>query len=369
MSWFKNVVFILLILGAIHSYGYSSLTIDCSGEKYTGVLSLLSNVGLENIQAVVVSHPFWHFEGKMDHTSMVFFWDTTLQMRGQQHPRAGTISELKTLADFLHKKKIKIYSRVDAFSQKKDFYLPWWSQADFTLDSINFYHLNIIDIDNSSALGKLSILFREMNSLPIDKWIIDIDNIPVEKKPDYANIAQRGLGGKCYIYSAMTNQMGGKPLIEAWDFWQLREGPFLTPIADMTEITNTRFPSVLHLIDSDTLTINNIAATFYMLSRGLKVVIPSSFVHHTGIARMLKVMDSEKEFNIHLVNKDTMLLFSDRQIISFHLNDQLAMYKIPAILKKPGSFNSVVGNSILYSDSTYNYFLLFPGSVYLWEIK
>lgn len=366
MGRFRNIVLLFSLLSAAATV-HASLIVDCSFDPYVEIPSILSNVGLHNVEAVIVPHPFWRFEGRTDRSFLVYHWDIDTPRRGQSFPAAGSREDLAVLSQMLRRHKIKLYSRIDIFNQKQDYNLSWFSLEDFSLDSR--LYSDHLTLDPSRGIAALSPLFREMSSLPIDKWVIETDDLPSVQWKEYVAAAKKGLGSRALFYSSLTNRIPGAPLIHAYDFWSLREGPFLTPLPDLSGITNLSFSRGVHVIASDKLTINNIATVFFMLSRGLKISVPASFVRHPGLSRMLQIVESEKEFSIQLINKETMLLYSDAQVLSFHLRDTLAMYKIPAIIKQPGSLFSVVGSSILFTKDAYSYFLLYPGSVYLWEIK
>ncbi len=363
---FRRILTALIILVASVSGLNGLVTVDFSQDSYSSVLTQLSNIGLEHVEAVVVRHPFWHLHGKSDKEFGVYNWDLNIPSRAQQSPSAGSLSELNSLADYLHKKKIRLYSRIDPFIQIKDFDKNWWELKDFSYDSIQFGKYNLVSPAGSDKLGSL---FHAMKSMPIDRWIVNLDNVPVAQQTEYAGIARRGLGPRILLMTSFTNKIGNYSLLQAADYWTLREGPFLTPIPELSAISNFKASHQKHIIDSDKLTINNIATTVYMLSQDLSVVIPASFIRHKGIAHMIQALQSKDTFKLKLLSDKTMLLYSRNQIISFHLGDEMNMIKIPSLITNKGDYNSVVGNSILHSENDLNYFLLFPGSVYLWEIK
>lgn len=363
----KRLFFLLPLLLLGLDTLFAEVLIDCTEMDYEDVEEWVAGLAFAGSDYIVVSHPF----KRLGQTDLVFdpFDRGTVMQQARQTPLYGGESEFESLVATCHENGFSVLVRINPFLQDDGYNLRYFEPKDFTLSSL-LYSTNGYLLELSGSGGsKLKDLFDEMNDLPADGWLVDVEDISSEIRSDYESFAVSQLGAdNCFLITAPESEE--ENVVSADYYWDLRSTAFLLPLADVSDLTNEREKSSsIVLVDSTNLTINNAVTVLYLMAEGNDLLLPHAFFDNDYVFQMLTYLDAHGDYQIEVLTDEMFLLHSENSLVSFNLGDDLAVIETEAFIPGVGTFVSEKGSAVITGDGISNSFFLLPRSVYLWDIE
>ncbi len=360
----KFILFFIFII--IYVRGYSGLIINCEGLTYEETLSFISSNSNLSLEGVIIGSPFKGYDYKKKDAVNYDYFDTgTKFQRGSLETASGTTASFTNLVHVLKEKKIALYSKINLFVQKDGFKRDFWNSTDFTSDSYLYSDLYYLNIDNNSARAKLQSIIQFMLSLSIDKWLVDLRDLPGSLGKDYGVFLRGNYGDKFLVLSDNMNE--NETRISADDYYFLRNNIFILPVPQLTKVNSFRAHSGwIHYIDSESLSMNNYAAAAYLLSQKQRVVIPYAMINTLG-SRIFQFFLPAADFKVKTISDEKLVIYNKDKLAALNFNDNFSFWETENLLNKKGFFKSVFGSSTLYLKANKMRFFMFPESIALWD--
>lgn len=364
-----RIVFFIIALFTTNTI-FARIIVDCHKIDYSNTMELIKSKTNTQIYAIVLSHPFKKYDGISDTGNLIYDpLDTgNKYQRATKNTAYINLEYYNKLIDYLHSRDIKVYAIVDMFTQKKHCNLKYWDKTDFIPESETPKNTLLIDITGSGR-NKLDKTIRIMKSIPVDKWIVDLTVVPSIHTEEYSRYIKAALRNKVLIYKNSFKKREHDNYVYSKTYWQLRNKNFLMPIANLKSITNIELPKIIHYVESQTTTVNNLATVLYIVSHEVDVIIPHTFFENKKIFQMIDFLRDENDFTKYTVNENVMIFYSANKAMALNMNSEMSVIKTPLLIEKAGVYKSLAGNGFLRVDSKNNYFFLLPQSIYVWRIK
>ncbi len=358
---------ILLFISAIPLY--SSLIIDCEGLGYAQAEALAPGFSNLNVKAVMIGSPFKAYENKKRDMKAYDFFDTGDRMqRGSIETALGSASDFSNFVSFFHEKKIEVYCLVDLFRQKPGFKRDMWEASDFTPDSYASGDEYYIDINKAPAVKKFSGILSFITALPVDEWVADLRGMPQKNEKSYREYLLGNNKGKIIILSDSSLEYEFR--MSSRDYNYLREKIFIMPLPKLNSVKSFQpHTAWLHLIGSDSLSVNNFAVMTYLVSQGENVVIPYNLLNSYGLDILSYFKDSPR-FSVQAISDEKLVLYSQDKAAAFNFSGEFSFWKSLRISGiKNGSYKSVFGGEVLIQKEAETDFFMFPETEAVWDME
>ncbi len=366
---FQNKVFIagLFITLAFTGAAYSGLIINFEGMGYDEVQSFSNSISNLPVTAIMIGSPFKGYEFKKMDTPVYDFYDIGGSFRrGSMETALGSPDSFSNLVDYFHERRIEVYSKINLFVQKEGFNRNLWDSYDFTWDSFTFGDLYYFDINNENTRTKLGEIIYFLSSLPVDKWVIDLREIPEKLIKGYKDFLGEKGGGKFIILEDTTNDNDFR--MSSGDYDYIRENIFIIPDPHLMEAkTYGGHPGWIHFIDSESLSVNNYASLSFLLSREKNVAVPAVFVNSYG-SQLLRFFLNSSGFSVLPVSDDKLVIYNNEKIAAFNFSSSFSFWKTENLINKRGFYKSIFGGSTLTLKSNEMEFFMLPDSAAYWVI-
>jgi hypothetical protein len=358
-------IFILIVLFAFNAY--PALIINFEGLGYDEVTGMSSSYSNIPVKAIMIGSPFKGYENKKKDIITYDFFDTGNHFqRGSFETALGTEESFSNFIKSFHDNRIEIYSHVNLFKQKSGYKRDMWKSSDFTWDSFAFGDEYYIDIEKPVARSKISEILSFMMTLPIDKWVIDIRGFPPALEKEYHDYLLENQNGKIIILSDCESN--NAYLMNSADYHYLREKIFIMPEPHLKSLKSFEVHSEwFHLIDSDSLSVNNYSAMAYLLSQDQNTVVPYSFLNDYGL-QIFRFFSYNNKFNAIPVSDDKLILYTDNKIAAYNFTPSFSFWKYDKIIDKVGIHKSIFGGALLIFKAAEMDFFMFPESAAFWDI-
>jgi hypothetical protein len=351
---------------------YAGILLDVREVPYSNLISVISNLDLKaGLEGVVTRPPFKTYEQEIldfDQEVVYDFFDTGGRLqRGSFLTPMGDENTLKELSSYLREKKIMLCAWANLFFQKKGFLRSFWANTDFVPEDRANSDVYRVDIRNSAAVSKLAKIAASMRRLPIQKWIIDLRNIPPRERRGYIDFVRGQFGSQAVIVS--DEILDGREVIFSAPYWQLRKDIFLNlgphfTLLDKLGLRKEGF----YFIESDSLSVDNYSALTFLLLEGCSVFMPYSMMKsylETTFGRIYQ----DRSFQRKILSDERMFYYSRKTLIAFNFSETFGVWKTKNGIFRKGFYKSILGSSILNSSPENLFFFLFPQSIAVWDLE
>ncbi len=367
----KNIIFItgslILFIIFFFSDAYSGIILDYQGLPYFDIIQDLSNSGITNIDAVIISAPFKGYDGslKTEDDDVYDFNDLGNKFqRGSYSTFYGDFSSFQAVSKYLKTRKISLYSRVNLFKQKAGYNKNEWNIEDFTPDSLSYSGQYIVDIKNLQTYKKIEEIIKNIRDLPVERWVIDLRDLPDNIREDYSQFVRDHFGISALLFSGSTNSD-----ISSDIYWELRERAFMMPVPDFYYLDQIAIDkNEIYYIESGGTSVNNCSAFVFLYAGGAKLAVPYNFFNNFNADLMDFLADFSLDKKI-LISKEKMIWYNGKKVIAFNFSDTFSIFKFDNIYEISGTFKSKEGSSILNINGRNIKIFMFPESFSFWDLS
>jgi len=364
---FRKLIFMFILSLFFKTTGFSFVIIDFADCRYEDVLSNFYKVENLPLDGIIVGAPFKTYENRKKEDLVYDFFDEgNIFQRGSLETYYGSRENFQNLIDFIREKKIKIYSKVNLFTQKKGYKRSFWKNSDFYSLSMAYSDVYYININNVLTRDKLNKIVARLFFLPVDRWIIDIRNYPESLQKEYYNYLSGQDNSRLYILSEVNKS---KDILSSEDYWFLREKVFVPQNCKFSILKEFSFrDNKIHLIESEETSINNFCVLAYLLSQNQNVVVPVDMLNSYGL-QVVRFFGKGRKMRLNVISDDKFLIYDDAGIAAFNLGNFMCMLKMENTWKRKGVYKSVLGSSPISFEEKDVYMFLLPEIFSFWDLK
>lgn len=366
---FAVVVAFFILLPAL---SFSLFIIDYTGYRYEEVLSNFHKVEGLPLNGLIIGSPFKAYEKRKKEEIIYDFFDVgSVFQRGSLETYYGLERDFQNLTDFIKGKKLKIYAKVNLFTQKRGYKRSFWKNSDFYSRGVVYSDVYYLNLENMETRDKLDKIIRKLFSLPVDKWIVDIRNYPEPLKTKYYKYLLSQDTSRLYILLELKD-INNKTdeVLSCEDYNFLREKVFVPQNCRFLLLKqfNFRNNGTIHFIQSDSLSINNFCVLAYLLAQNQDVVVPIDMLNHYGM-QIVRFFAQGSKMKFNIFSDDKLVLYDESRIAAFNFGNSMCILKIENFWKKKGTYKSILGSSPLsFGERDVSIFML-PESFSFWDFK
>ena len=364
------VLFAAILLYMKPAALFSGVVVDCSGMTYSTLMVYVSNLNLPSVQSIVISSPFKSYEKTLTALDgpVYDFEDAGNKFqRGSVPTYLGDETALRTLAQFCWTKNIALYARVDLFHQVRGYNRNYWRDTDFLQDLAHYQERLIVDIGSSSASGGLSKAIGGLKRLPVQKWVVDVRDVPAERRQDYIRYLVDSLGQSVVVLSDKDTPQ--TQVAKQEDVFALQKNVFSAEKPDFRFLEKFSADSgFLHYIDHDSPFINNSGPLMVLLLQNCSVMVSSRMMnrYHRSLVAFIRDFGG---YSVEKVSEDKILFYNQDKMIAVNYSDSFACWKQKKTTWRKGFFKAVDSGAVLSAGEKDMTFFLFPKSIACWDLR
>lgn len=364
------VFFALLVLTMMPGALFSGVVVDCGGMTYSNLMAYVSNLNLPSVQAIIISSPFKSYEKTLTALDgpVYDFNDAGGKFqRGSVPTFLGDESALRDLAQYLWTRNIGLYAKVDLFHQKKGYNRNFWKDEGFIQDLMIYENKFVVDIGNASGRNGLSRAIGGMRNLPVQKWVVDVRDIPSGKRHDYVQFLAGNLGSSVVILSDGDQSVSQVAYLE--DYYSLRTNAFSTLTPDFQFLEKFRSRNrTLHYIENESPLVNNTGPLMMLLLQNENVMMSYKMLNrfHQSLIEFIREFGG---YTIERYGNDKLLIYNQDKLIAVNYSDSFASWKQKKRTWRKGFFKAIESGAVLSLNEKEMSFFLFPKSIAFWDLR
>lgn len=342
----------------------------CDGMTYSNVMTFVSNLNMRELRAVVISCPLKNYDrnpSSIDGPVYDYNDAGSKFQRGSVATLLGDEAGLRALADFLNRRNIGLYARVDLFRQKKGYDRRTWNGADFTLDSQNSGGDLLVDIRNPDTRGKVIANIGAIRRLPVQKWVVDARYLPPDRRTEYVQFAAGNFGSSGIIFSDGEQNMPEVAHIR--DYYGMRTNAFSTLQPNLKALEHfSSEGGFTHFIESDTPLVNNTGPLMFLLLQHYNVLVSSRILNRYHQA-LIDFIGEFGGYDKQIMADDRMILYNNDRMIAINYSDSFAVWKMRNPLGRRGFYKGTASGALLNLGDGQMTVFLFPKSIAFWDLR
>lgn len=349
---------------------FSGVVVDCSGMTYSNLMVYVSNLNLPSVQAIVISSPFKSYEktlSALDGPVYDFEDAGSKFQRGSVPTYLGDETALRALAQYCWTKNIALYARADLFHQVRGYNRNYWRDTDFLPDLARYEERLIVDIGSSSARSGLSKAIGGLKRLPVQKWVVDVRDLPAEHRQEYIQYLVDSLGLSVVVLSDKDGFQ--TQIAKQGDVFALQKNVFSAEKPDFHFLEKFSADSgFLHYIDHDLPLINNSGPLMVLLLQNCNVMVSSRMMnrYHRSLIAFIREFGG---YSVERVAEDKFLFYNQDKIIAVNYSDSFACWKQKKTTWRKGFFKAVDSGAVLNAGEKDMSLFLFPKSIACWDLR
>lgn len=373
MKLFLIKIIVLLSICLPTSGVFAGIVVDCGGMTYSNLMVYASNLNMQSVQALVISSPFKAYEktlSALDGPVFDFSDAGGKFQRGTVPTYLGDEASLRALAQYLWTRNIALYAKVDLFHQSRGYNRFIWKDSDFLRDNLIYRKQMIVDIGSSSARGALSDAIGWMRRLPVQKWVVDVKDIPADLRQEYVQFLTGSMGSAVIVLSDGDQTVAQVAHVE--DYYTLRTNAFFPLKPDFRSLERFRASSgYLHYIDSESSLVNNTGPLLFLLLQNCNVMLSYKMLnrYHQSLIDYVRDFGGYAIETVSTAGEDKLLVYNQDKLIAVNYSDSFSVWKQKKKTWRKGFFKSLASGATLGIDDTDMTFFMFPKSIAFWDLR